>query len=33
MYLVTRNTKDVKLSGAALFNPWKDDPADFPIAL
>lgn len=32
LYLVTRNTKDVKLSGAALFNPWKDDPADFPLA-
>ena len=31
LYLVTRNTKDVKLSGAALFNPWKDDPAAFPL--
>lgn len=32
LYLVTRNTKDVKLSGAALFNPWEDEPADFPLA-
>lgn len=32
LYFVTRNTKDVKLSGAALFNPWKDDPAAFPLA-
>ena len=33
LYLVTRNIKDVKLSGAALFNPWNDDPAAFPLAL
>jgi predicted nucleic acid-binding protein len=32
LYFVTRNTKDVMLSGAALFNPWKDDPAAFPLA-
>ncbi len=32
LYLVTRNTKDVILSGAALFNPWKEDPAAFPLA-
>jgi predicted nucleic acid-binding protein len=32
LYLVTRNTKDVRLSGAALFNPWEDDPAAYPIA-
>lgn len=31
LYLVTRNTKDVARSGAALFNPWKDDVADFPL--
>lgn len=33
LYLVTRNTKDVKLSGAALFNPWQDEPAAFPLAV
>lgn len=32
LYLVTRNQRDVKLSGAALFNPWEDDPATFPLA-
>lgn len=32
LYLVTRNRKDVRLSGAALFNPWEDDPARFPLA-
>jgi predicted nucleic acid-binding protein len=31
LYLVTRNVKDVMLSGAAVFNPWKDDPAAFPL--
>lgn len=32
LFLVTRNTKDVRRSGAAIFNPWEDDPADFPLA-
>lgn len=32
LYLATRNTRDVRLSGAALFNPWEDDPAAFPLA-
>jgi predicted nucleic acid-binding protein len=32
LYFVTRNTRDVVLTGAALFNPWQDDPAEFPIA-
>ena len=31
LYLVTRNTADVSHSGAAAFNPWKDDPAQFPL--
>jgi predicted nucleic acid-binding protein len=31
-YFVTRNVKDVILSGATLFNPWQDDPAAFPLA-
>jgi PhnB protein len=30
-YLATRNTQDVIHSGAALFNPWQDDPSAFPI--
>jgi len=29
LYLVTRNTKDVRHSGAALFNPWEDDVSKF----
>jgi predicted nucleic acid-binding protein len=32
MFLVTRNAKDVQHSGAAVFNPWEDDPADFVLA-
>lgn len=26
LYLVTRNVRDVANSGAAIFNPWTDDP-------
>ncbi len=33
LFLVTGNTKDVQHSGAAVFNPWKDDPAGFPLAI
>lgn len=32
LYLVTRNTEDVQSTGAALFNPWKDNPANFLLA-
>jgi toxin FitB len=32
LYLVTRNVRDVRRSGAAIFNPWTDDPIGFPIA-
>src|SRR3546814_19372509 len=32
LFLVTRNRRDVEHSGAAIFNPWEDDPADFVIA-
>jgi predicted nucleic acid-binding protein len=32
LFLVTRNVKDVSESGAAIFNPWLDDAADFPLA-
>lgn len=31
LYFVTRNTKDVRHTGAAVFNPWEDDAADFPL--
>jgi len=31
LYLATRNVADVVSSGAAIFNPWKDDPAEFPL--
>ena len=27
LYLATRNVRDVQHSGAAVFNPWTDDPA------
>ena len=27
LWLVTRNVRDVQHSGAAVFNPWTDDPA------
>lgn len=32
MFLVTRNVKDVQHSGAAVFNPWEDDPSGFVLA-
>ena len=31
LYLATRNTSHVAHSGAAAFNPWKDNPAHFPL--
>lgn len=31
LYLATRNVADVAHSGAAVFNPWIDDPAGFPL--
>jgi len=31
LYLVTRNTADVANSGAMILNPWRDNPADFPL--
>ncbi len=31
LYLVTRNVRDVQHSGAAVFNPWTDDVALFPV--
>ena len=32
LYLVTRNIKDVCDSGAAIFDPWADDPVAFPLS-
>ena len=31
LYLATRNVVDVANTGAIIFNPWKDDPSDFPL--
>jgi len=31
LYLATRHVADVAGSGAIVFNPWTDDPADFPV--
>jgi predicted nucleic acid-binding protein len=31
LYLATRNVRDVRHSGAVVFNPWEDDPAGFPV--
>ncbi len=31
LYLATRNVRDVRHSGAAIFNPWEDDPSNFPV--
>jgi predicted nucleic acid-binding protein len=30
-YLATRNVRDVRGSGAAVFDPWNDDPTRFPL--
>jgi predicted nucleic acid-binding protein len=32
LFLATRNIRDVQYSGAAVFDPWTDDPAQFPLA-
>ena len=31
LYLVTRNTKDFQHTGAAVFNPWEEDPVNFAV--
>jgi len=31
LYLATRNVRDVRHSGAVVFNPWEHDPSAFPI--
>ncbi|WP_207459627.1 type II toxin-antitoxin system VapC family toxin [Azospirillum sp. SYSU D00513] len=33
LYLVTRNVRHVQGTGAAIFNPWTDDPIDHPLEL
>jgi len=32
LYWVTRNVGDVRHTGVAVFNPWADDAAMFPVA-
>lgn len=32
LYLVTRNMKHTRHSGAVVFDPWTDDPAGFPLS-
>jgi predicted nucleic acid-binding protein len=32
LYLATRNTGDVAHSGAAVFKPWTDEPANYRLA-
>jgi predicted nucleic acid-binding protein len=33
LYLATRNVRDVRHSGAAVFNPWEDDPSPFSVTV
>lgn len=32
LYLVTRNVKDTRPSGAIVFDPWNDDVGQFPLS-
>ncbi|WHO72721.1 type II toxin-antitoxin system VapC family toxin [Rhizobium sp. BT03] len=32
LYLVTRNVRDTRFSGADVFDPWTSDPAQFPLS-
>ena len=32
LYFVTRNVRDVRKTGAAIFDPWRDDPTKFPLS-
>ncbi|MGF7056113.1 hypothetical protein GGC47_005329 [Bosea sp. OAE752] len=32
LYLVTRNVRDAKPSGASVFDPWNDDATHFPLS-
>ncbi len=31
LYLAPRNTRNVQLAAAAVFNPWEDDVVNFPL--
>lgn len=32
LYLVTRNVRDTRFSGAAVFDPWTNDAGQFPLS-
>ncbi|MEI1251282.1 type II toxin-antitoxin system VapC family toxin [Rhizobium aouanii] len=32
LYLVTRNVRDTRFSGAAIFDPWTNNPGQFPLS-
>ncbi|WP_049735936.1 type II toxin-antitoxin system VapC family toxin [Rhizobium ecuadorense] len=32
LYLVTRNVRDTRFSGADVFDPWTNDSAQFPLS-
>ena len=32
LYLATRNVRDMKMPGVALFDPWQDDATRFPLS-
>ena len=32
LYLVTRNVRDMRMPGVAVFDPWQDDAARFPLS-
>ncbi|RTL73954.1 MAG: type II toxin-antitoxin system VapC family toxin, partial [Bradyrhizobiaceae bacterium] len=32
LYLVTRNVKDTKPTGATVYDPWNDDVKMFPLS-
>jgi predicted nucleic acid-binding protein len=32
LYLVTRNVRDIRPSGASVFDPWNDDETNFPLS-
>ncbi|MGQ3028086.1 MAG: type II toxin-antitoxin system VapC family toxin, partial [Ferrovibrionaceae bacterium] len=32
LYLVSRDVDDLRATGAALFNPWTDEPRRFKLA-
>jgi hypothetical protein len=32
LYFVTRNVRDVRATGAPIFDPWSNNPAKFPLS-